>query len=105
VRLFKCQACAQVLYFENTLCGRCSHRLGYLPKISCLSALEQKGDIWQPLTEHALAVRFCANAEFDACNWVVDADAGETLCLRLAQNSMINTRARAKLKQSILSTK
>ena len=33
MKLFRCQSCGQVLYFENTVCERCSHRLGYLPDI------------------------------------------------------------------------
>jgi len=31
MRLFKCQACGQILHFENTLCEKCRHRIDYLP--------------------------------------------------------------------------
>ena len=40
MKLFKCQACGQVLYFENTRCERCSRQLGYSSKTATLSALE-----------------------------------------------------------------
>ena len=30
MKLFKCHNCGQLLYFENTLCTRCEHALGYL---------------------------------------------------------------------------
>ena len=32
MRVFKCQECEQLLYFENCSCERCGHRLGYLPE-------------------------------------------------------------------------
>lgn len=40
MRLFKCEVCAQLLYFENTQCMRCGATLGYLPGRNRLSALE-----------------------------------------------------------------
>ena len=38
--LFTCRHCGQRLYFENTRCERCGHRLGYLPDAATLAALE-----------------------------------------------------------------
>ena len=32
MKLFECQKCGQVLYFENTSCESCGLRLGYLPE-------------------------------------------------------------------------
>ena len=32
MKLFTCQHCGQLLYFENTRCERCGHALGYLPE-------------------------------------------------------------------------
>ena len=43
MKLFKCQYCAQLLYFENTLCIKCGHRLGYIPSREALTALEPQG--------------------------------------------------------------
>jgi len=40
MRLFKCEVCGQLLYFENTQCMRCGATLGYLPGRNRLSALE-----------------------------------------------------------------
>ena len=44
MKLFTCQSCRQLLYFENTHCERCGHMLGYLPDIGTLSALEPTND-------------------------------------------------------------
>ncbi|MDU6137859.1 zinc-ribbon domain-containing protein, partial [Bradyrhizobium sp.] len=29
MKLFVCQACKNILYFENRSCGRCGHRLAF----------------------------------------------------------------------------
>ncbi len=39
MRLFNCEVCGQLLYFENTQCMRCGATLGYLPNKNRLSAL------------------------------------------------------------------
>jgi hypothetical protein len=64
MKLFKCQACAQLIYFENTVCEKCSHRLGYLPEINTLSALEPRDRDWSALAASGTVYRYCANADF-----------------------------------------
>lgn len=40
MRLFNCEVCGQLLYFENTRCESCGATLGYIPGVNRLSALE-----------------------------------------------------------------
>jgi hypothetical protein len=81
MKLFECQHCGQLLYFENTRCERCGHVLGYLPDRSLLAALApQDGQRWRPLTVPGPLQRFCANAVHDGCNWLVPADGSATFC-------------------------
>jgi hypothetical protein len=81
MRLFECQHCGQLLYFENTRCERCGHVLGYLPDRATLSALApQDGQRWRPLIAPEQLQRFCANAAHDACNWLVPATAAQAFC-------------------------
>jgi len=89
MRLFKCQVCQQIVYFENTICERCSHKLGYLPHAVTLSALEPEGDVWRALAAPEKTWRYCANAVHGACNWLVDAGSTETLCLSCRHNRTI----------------
>ena len=89
MKLFKCQHCGQVLYFENTLCERCSHRLGYLPETNVLSALEPEGDLWRALGGAGRPYRFCANAAYDVCNWLVPADSADAYCLACRHNRTV----------------
>ena len=44
MKLFKCQHCGQLLYFENTYCERCGHTLGFWPETVELLTLEKTGE-------------------------------------------------------------
>lgn len=89
MRLFKCQSCGQVLFFENRMCGRCGHRLGFLPEQGELSALEPGDFDWHPLSERGTSWRFCANAEHEVCNWLVPVGSPERFCLACRHNRMV----------------
>lgn len=89
MKLFKCQNCGQVLYFENTRCESCGMQLGYLSRAMTVSALKPDDSLFRPLAEPDLKLRTCDNARFDACNWMVDADGATTLCLACRHNHLI----------------
>jgi hypothetical protein len=93
MKLFKCQNCGQLLYFENDLCVKCSHRLGFIPEIMNLSALEVEGDaqqgIWRALAIDNKLYRFCANARFGVCNWMVDAGSSDIYCAACRHNRTV----------------
>lgn len=89
MKLFKCQYCGQLLYFENTRCEKCGHRLGYLPHEETVSALEPEGEAWRALATTGRRFRFCANAQYDACNWMVEADAPDAYCVACRHNRIV----------------
>jgi hypothetical protein len=89
MKLFECQACGQPLYFENTHCESCSRHLGYLASIHDMSALEPDGAAWRALAVPDRAFRFCANAEHESCNWLVDAESHDRFCLACRHNRTI----------------
>jgi len=89
MRLFNCQACGQAIYFENRFCGSCGHSLGYVPITGELAALEPEGDHLVALIRKKPVVRYCANVEFDACNWVVPVSGGAKFCLACRHNRTI----------------
>jgi len=81
MKLFECQNCGQLVYFENTRCESCGYVLGYLPDRESLSALTTENDgFLYPLAAPREPFRFCANATYDACNWVVPANSRNTYC-------------------------
>ena len=90
MRLFKCQCCEQLLYFENTACERCGHRLGYEPGRFALLAMEPDGDAWREAGAHgAPAFRFCANADLVSCNWLVPERSGTPYCAACRHNRIV----------------
>jgi hypothetical protein len=97
VKLFECQHCGQLLYFENTRCEHCGHVLGYLPERTVLSALSPAGDNrWRPLATADQLVMFCANASYGACNWLVPADGTQPFCGACRLNRTIPSLDRAE---------
>ena len=90
MKLFRCQACDNIVYFENRTCARCGRRLGYLPEVNALVALEPAGEeLWRPLMESAAPRRFCLNAAHDVCNWLAPAGAEDGFCLACRHNLTI----------------
>jgi hypothetical protein len=89
VKLFKCQSCGQVVYFENTRCESCGHKLGYLPEATTVTALEPDGDAFRALAAPKTPLRLCDNAQYGACNWLVAAESPATLCFACRHNRTI----------------
>ena len=90
MKLFECQHCGQLLFFENTRCERCGHVLGYVPEWTMLCALlADGGDRWRPLKAGDETFRFCANAARGACNWLVPAEGPQLFCRACQLNRTI----------------
>lgn len=90
MKLFKCQNCNQLLYFENTRCERCGYALGYLWEERELSALMPlEGGQWQALAAPTRLYRYCDNANYDVCNWLVPVEAPDALCAACQLNNTI----------------
>lgn len=89
MKLFECESCGQPLFFENTHCERCGHRLGFRPAVQDLSAVERNGEVWRALSAPGASFRFCANADHDVCNWLIPADSGDQYCVACRHNRVI----------------
>jgi hypothetical protein len=90
MKLFRCQACGNIVHFENRKCERCGHRLGYIPEFGLISALEPAvAPNWTPLAADGAPRRFCANADHDACNWLIPSSAPDRLCRACRHNDTI----------------
>jgi hypothetical protein len=89
MKLFKCQVCSQVLYFENSRCEKCGFALGYEPARNVLLALEQSDRSWHVIGQSEAIYKFCANASRAVCNWLVDASDPHDFCLACRHNGII----------------
>jgi hypothetical protein len=73
VRAFNCGQCGQLLFFENSLCLRCSAPLGFVPSTLELVALPV-----EKVADDTL--RRCANSTVAGCNWMLEAGDPGPLC-------------------------
>jgi hypothetical protein len=89
MRLFQCQVCGQLLYFENTVCERCGHRVGYVPGRFSLRAVEPDGVGWREADSGGPRLLLCGNAQAAECNWLVPADEDEAFCAACRHNRVI----------------
>lgn len=91
MKLFRCDHCGHALYFENVVCEHCGHRLGYEPESNALVSLEadDHDGTWHAPHLPGQTFAFCANAEFGACNWIVDAASGDRYCRACRHNEII----------------
>jgi hypothetical protein len=95
MKLFKCDVCGQLLYFENQVCEKCRHRLGYLALRNDLVALAPLGEgapggeAWVNASGGSARHRFCSNAAYDACNWLLPSDSQEQYCIACRHNRLV----------------
>lgn len=89
MKLYECQNCGQLIYFENVQCERCGFALGFLPDSALLSTLQPKDDgTFAPLGDRNRIVSYCSNREYGACNWLVDGPV-KSLCVACKLNRTI----------------
>src|SRR6202012_5403229 len=90
MKLFSCQGCGQLLYFENVLCESCGRALGYLTDLTEISALDPiEGGGWAVLAAPGQAYKYCHNYDAGMCNWMLPADSAEEFCAACRHNRVI----------------
>lgn len=85
MRLFVCDHCGNPVHFDNTVCLACGHRLGYRPEAFTMTALPPAA----PGATVGGERIFCANADLDACNWLLEPGATAGLCPACRHNRTI----------------
>jgi hypothetical protein len=83
MKVFRCDHCRQLVFFENVRCVACGHPLAYLPDLGVVASLEPAGGLWTTPIPRAAGrtYRLCRNyTDHDVCNWAVPADDPHPLC-------------------------
>jgi hypothetical protein len=85
MKIFHCDHCGHLLFFENTVCVNCGHTAAYLPDVRLVGSLDpDSDDIWRSPLPRAResGYRLCQNYKIEAvCNWAVPADEDHALCV------------------------
>ena len=90
MKLFQCQKCGQLLYFENTRCENCHSPLGFdAHSMDMLTLVAQAEDTFTVFSHDTVSVRYCQNAEHRACNWLVPLDSTHPFCRACQLNRTI----------------
>ena len=90
MKLFRCDHCSNVLYFENTVCEQCGHALGYWHATNMLVSLETEDDHFHAPALPDQRFVYCANAQHGACNWLVEYDpGGDPFCRACRHNALV----------------
>jgi zinc-ribbon domain len=90
VKLFSCQVCGQLLYFENVRCEECGRYFCYLTDPNEISALDPiEGGGWTVLAAPGQAYKFCQNYEPGMCNWMLPADNDGDFCAACRYNRLV----------------
>ena len=89
MKLFECQNCGQVLFFENTHCEQCGLKVGYYAHKETMTSVKPDGSNWIALADPNARYRFCANWELQACNWLVEAGSEDPYCLACQHNRTV----------------
>jgi hypothetical protein len=89
MKLFACETCSNVVYFENTTCENCGSRLGYDPASNQMRASRIEDGDPDGTAAQQSPVKYCANAGYDACNWLVEPNSSDTFCAACRHNRTI----------------
>src|SRR4051812_24216485 len=90
MKLFECQNCGHPLYFENTTCESCGLRLGFLPALERVRALQPDGQFGHaPAAPKQDRYGFWGNAQYEVCNWLAAAESPEGFCAACRHNRTI----------------
>ncbi len=88
MKIFHCDRCEGLVYFENTQCFGCGSRLAFLPDVADLGSVEPTDDgTW---LRKGIKYRLCANyAGHGVCNWAVPESDPEPFCRSCRLNRVI----------------
>jgi hypothetical protein len=98
MKTLSCSACGTRVYFENSTCLSCGHNLGFdavtlsMAAVAAVApdvALFRKVGSAVGFKDGLAEVRFCDNAKYGTCNWLVSGEAEGNLCKACACNRTI----------------
>jgi hypothetical protein len=91
MKIFHCNHCQHLVFFESFQCVSCGRSLAYLPDLRMIGSLEPAGPPvpdgaahWKSPVAGTLGrvYRRCSNYDLEnVCNWAVTAEDGNLLCL------------------------
>lgn len=88
MKIFECDHCRHALFFENHRCEKCGHLMGYSAENQDILTFDPAKLVMESDKDGQL-YRYCANREFDVCNWLIPLENGEKYCKACELNRTI----------------
>src|SRR5262245_31054519 len=84
MKVFHCDHCQQLVFFENIQCVSCEHALAFVPDLRDMKSLEPLDDkLWKcPHDKRSgRTYRLCENySKENVCNWAIPSNDPHPLC-------------------------
>jgi len=109
MKVFHCDHCGHLLFFENTQCVRCGQLVAYLPDLAIVGSLDREGGssdaiaTWRSPLDAAFGrtYRLCRNYEVEqVCNWAVAGDDDSPYCVSCRLTRVIPNLWNAERRQA-----
>jgi hypothetical protein len=79
MKLYTCSNCHSLIYFENNVCLHCGYSLGFdANTLTLITLVAEKAPAYSNIQNKQQMFRYCKNAEYGVCNWIIpDAETTE----------------------------
>jgi hypothetical protein len=90
MKLYTCSNCHSLIYFENNICLHCGYSLGFdANALSLITLVSGSNNIFSNIQNQKEAFRFCKNAEYGTCNWLIHSSQETDFCRACELNRVI----------------
>ncbi len=90
MKVFTCSNCQNLIYFENNVCLKCDFPLGFDSNTLNLITLVSEGNnLYSSIKNKEQKFRYCKNAEYSTCNWLIPTDHETAFCIACDLNRII----------------
>lgn len=104
MKIFHCDHCDQLVFFENTRCLNCNQILAFLPDIAEVGSLAEAGqDRWTGADPRVAGkkYRLCENyTQQQVCNWAIPDEDDNALCVSCRLTHVVPDLSVAENKQA-----
>ena len=90
MKLYTCSNCHSLIYFENNICLHCGFSLGFNSNtLSLITLVTENDHLYSNIQNKKELYRYCKNAEYATCNWLVPSAQNSEYCQACELNRVI----------------
>jgi hypothetical protein len=88
MKIFECDHCGHALFFENHRCEKCRHLVGYSSSDQDVLTFDA-AQLTMTSDKDGKLYRYCANRQYEVCNWLIPLEKGGKFCKACELNRTI----------------